>query len=142
MIDPSLSNQESPMTASLSYLARVKTVRAGLMAVAILAVTASLTASVPAMAISRVETTRTDCAAIRGVLVSEGAAILRYTSKKGLPIYDRYVSSSLLCQSHEVGVWASVPARDTNSCRVIACRADVNDYDDGFRFRPLLRITQ
>lgn len=97
----------------------------------------------PATAISRVETTKTDCAAIRGVLVREGAAILRYTSKKGLPIYDRYVSSSLSCPSFEVGVWASVPARDTKACRVIACRADTHDSDDGFfNSRPLLRITQ
>lgn len=95
----------------------------------------------PASAISRVETTRTDCAAIRATLIKEGAAILRYTSKNGLPIYDRYVSSSLMCQSPEIGVWASVPARDTSSCRVIACDANASDDDDLVRFRPLLRIT-
>jgi hypothetical protein len=100
-------------------------------------------APAPASAISRVETTRTDCADIRGILVREGAAILRYTSKKGLPIYDRYVSSSRLCPGHEVGVWASVPARDTKSCRVIACDGThIDDYDDFPRFRPQLRITQ
>ncbi|MBC7284544.1 MAG: hypothetical protein H5U12_24370 [Hoeflea sp.] len=96
----------------------------------------------PANAISRIETTKTQCSAIRAALVREGAAILRYTSKKGLPIYDRYVSSSLLCPGNSVGVWASVPARDTNSCRVIACDANASDDDDFFRARPLLRITQ
>ncbi|KJS19805.1 MAG: hypothetical protein VR78_02535 [Hoeflea sp. BRH_c9] len=96
----------------------------------------------PAGAISRIETTKTDCHAIRAVLVREGAAILRHTSKRGLPIYDRYVSSSLLCPGNSVGVWASVPARDTNSCRVIACDANASDDDDMIRFRPLLRITQ
>jgi hypothetical protein len=96
----------------------------------------------PASAISRIETTRTDCSAIRAVLVREGAAILRHTSKKGLPIYDRYVSSSLQCPGNSIGVWASVPARDTKSCRVIACDPNTS-FDDGFfRSRPLLRITE
>jgi hypothetical protein len=58
----------------------------------------------PAQAISRVETTKTDCSAIRATLIREGAAILRYTSKRGLPIYDRYVSSSLMCESPSIGV--------------------------------------
>ncbi|MCY0094631.1 hypothetical protein [Hoeflea ulvae] len=96
----------------------------------------------PAQAISRIETTGTDCHAIRGALIREGAAILRYTSKRGLPIYDRYVSSSRMCPGNSIGVWASVPARDTNSCRVIACDANASDDDDLMRFRPLLRITQ
>ncbi|WP_422373458.1 hypothetical protein [Hoeflea sp.] len=96
----------------------------------------------PASAISRIETTRTDYSAIRTALVREGAAILRHTSKRGLPIYDRYVSSSLQCPGNSVGVWASVPARDTKSCRVIACDANRNYDDDLFRTRPLLRITE
>ncbi|AKI01038.1 hypothetical protein IMCC20628_02339 [Hoeflea sp. IMCC20628] len=109
--------------------------------IAMAAATASFIAeSDPAHAISRIETTKTDCHAIRGALIREGAAILRHTSKNGLPIYDRYVSSSLMCQSPEIGVWASVPARDTKSCRVIACDANASD-DDLIRFRPLLRIT-
>ncbi|MCY0146506.1 hypothetical protein OEG84_01915 [Hoeflea sp. G2-23] len=96
----------------------------------------------PANAINRIETTQTDCADIRATLIDEGAAILRYTSKKGLPIYDRYVSNSRMCQNYEVGVWVSLPARDTNACRVIACQADPNDNDDMTRFRPLLQITR
>ncbi|WP_291001487.1 hypothetical protein [Hoeflea sp.] len=97
----------------------------------------------PANAISRIETTKTQCSAIRAALIREGAAILRHTSKRGLPIYDRYVSSSRLCPGNTVGVWATVPARDTNACRVIACDATpIDDDDDIFRFRPLLRITQ
>jgi hypothetical protein len=105
------------------------------------AIAGFLAVSGPAQAISRIETTRTDCHAIRNALINEGAAILRYTSKRGLPIYDRYVSSSLMCPGNSVGVWASVPARDTNS-RVIACDANASDDDDLMRFRPLLRITQ
>jgi len=99
-------------------------------------------ASGPANAISRIETTSTECSAIRGALAREGAAILRHTSKRGLPIHDRYVSSSLLCPGNSVGVWASVPARDTNACRVIACDANASDDNNFFRGRPMLRITQ
>jgi len=117
-----------------------KSMRNTLSIAAVLAATLVASAG-SANAISRVETTKTDCGAIRATLIREGAAILRYTSKRGLPIYDRYVSSSLLCQSPSVGVWASVPARDTGSCRVIACDAKASD-DDLIRFRPLLRITQ
>jgi hypothetical protein len=95
----------------------------------------------PANAISRIETTKNDCSSIRATLIREGAAILRHTSKRGLPIYDRYVSSSLMCESPAVGVWASVPARDTNSCRVIRCDPNAADDDDSlFKFRPLLRL--
>jgi hypothetical protein len=109
---------------------------------AALLVAGVMAGAAPASAISRIETTRTDCSAIRAALVREGAAILRHTSKKGLPIYDRYVSSSLQCPGNSVGVWASVPARDTKSCRVIACDANMSFDDDFFRARPLLRITE
>ncbi|MEM5473260.1 hypothetical protein WNZ14_16135 [Hoeflea sp. AS60] len=105
---------------------------------------ATLAASIsPANAISRIETTKTDCSAIRATLMREGAAILRYKSKRGLPLYDRYVSSSLMCQSPSVGAWARVPARDTNSCRVIRCDPHGRDDDENglLNFRPLLRIT-
>jgi len=108
---------------------------------AVLAATLAATAG-PANAISRVETTKNDCSSIRATLIREGAAILRYTSKRGLPIYDRYVSSSLMCESPSIGVWARVPARDTKSCRVIRCDPHAGDDDDGLlNFRPLLRIT-
>ncbi|WP_420409045.1 hypothetical protein [Hoeflea sp.] len=111
-------------------------------AVAALLAGGIITAAAPASAISRIETTRTDCSAIRATLVREGAAILRHTSKKGLPIYDRYVSSSLQCPGNSVGVWASVPARDTRSCRIIACDANRSFDDDLIRSRPILRITE
>ncbi|MGJ8570377.1 MAG: hypothetical protein ACSHXI_06725 [Hoeflea sp.] len=108
---------------------------------AVLAVTLSGTIG-PASAISRVETTKHECRAIRATLIREGAAILRHTSKRGLPIYDRYVSSSLMCERPAIGVWAGVPARDTNSCRVIRCDPNAADDEDRlFNFRPILRIT-
>ncbi len=119
----------------------LKPIRTMLPIAALLATTLAATVA-PANAISRIETTKNDCSTIRSTLIREGAAILRYTSKRGLPLYDRYVSSSLMCQSPSVGVWARVPARDTNSCRVIRCDPNGRDDDDGLlNFRPLLRIT-
>ena len=116
-------------------------VRKMLPLVAVLAATMAATVS-SANAISRIQTTKNDCSAIRSTLIREGAAILRYTSKRGLPLYDRYVSSSLLCESPSVGVWARVPARDTNACRVIRCDPHGGgDDDDGLlNFRPLLQL--
>lgn len=117
-----------------------KPIRNMLPAAVIVAATLAAAAG-PAHAISRIETTKTDCSTIRATLIREGAAILKYTSKRGLPIYDRYVSSSLLCESPSVGVWARVPARDTNSCRVIRCDPHAADDDDVLlNFRPLLRL--
>jgi hypothetical protein len=117
-----------------------KPIRRMLPIAAVLAATLAAAAS-PAHAISRIETTKNNCSTIRATLIREGAAILRYTSKRGLPIYDRYVSSSLMCESPSVGVWARVPARDTNACRVIRCDSHAADDDDGLlNFRPLLQL--
>lgn len=119
-----------------------KSIRNALSIAAVLAATLGASAG-SAHAISRVETMKNDCSAIRATLIREGAAILRYTSKRGLPLYDRYVSSSLMCESPSVGVWARVPARDTKSCRVIRCDPHAGNDDDGLlNFRPLLRLKQ
>tara|TARA_R110002012_G_scaffold57941_16_gene150213 strand:- start:36109 stop:36510 length:402 start_codon:yes stop_codon:yes gene_type:complete len=129
---------EHPMTKTSKSIPRRFSAAALLPAtlVAVLAATAG-----PAGAITRVETTKHDCSAIRATLIREGAAILRYTSKRGLPLYDRYVSSSLMCESPSVGAWARVPARDTKSCRVIRCDPHGADDDGGLlNFAPLLQI--
>jgi hypothetical protein len=79
--------------------------------------------SLPASAIERVNTNKISCAKVQTKLIQNGAAILRYPSKRNpsLTLYDRYVGDSRYCQSNEIGKWASVPAKDTRSCRVIAC---------------------
>jgi hypothetical protein len=78
----------------------------------------------PANAATRVETMNNSCATVQRTLIQNGAAILRYPSKRNpsLTLYDRYVGDSRFCASTERGVWASVPAKDTQSCRVIACK--------------------
>ena len=85
---------------------------------------------VPASAIERVNTNKFSCAMVQTKLIQNGAAILRYPSKRNpsLTLYDRYVGDSRYCPLDEIGKWASVPAKDTRSCRVIACeRYEPND---------------
>ena len=79
--------------------------------------------SLPAYAIERVNTNRLSCASVQTKLIQNGAAILRYPSQRNpsLTLYDRYVGDSRFCQLDEIGKWASVPAKDTRSCPVIAC---------------------
>ena len=77
----------------------------------------------PASAIERVNTNKLSCAKVQTKLIQNGASILRYPSKRNpsLTLYDRFVGDSRYCPLDEIGKWASVPAKDTRSCRVIAC---------------------
>ena len=96
----------------------------------------------PATAIERVQTKSATCASVQTKLIQNGAAILRYPSARtGNMLFDKYVGDSRQCQSNEIGKWASVPTRDTNSCRVIACsNASMEDpLFTGFG-KPWLRL--
>ena len=91
--------------------------------------------ALPAQAIERVHTNRLSCTSVQTKLIHNGAAILRFPSTRNpsLTLYDRYVGDSRYCPIDEIGKWASVPAKDTRSCRVIACeRYQPNDL---FRFK-------
>ncbi len=85
---------------------------------------ALLLVALPVQAAPRVQTITKSCVSIQTTLIENGAAILRYPAKRNpsLTLYDRYVGDSRFCQSNEIGKWASVPAKDTRSCRVIACQ--------------------
>jgi hypothetical protein len=107
---------------------------------------AVLFATLPAQAAPRVQTMNKSCASIQSTLVTNGAAILRYPSKRNpsLTLYDRYVGDSRFCQSNEIGKWASVPAKDTGTCRVIACEryepSDLFPFERRDRLYLRLRI--
>jgi len=90
----------------------------------VLVILASLLLATEAQAISRHQTERMDCADVRATLQREGAAILRWTSKRtaGLPLYGRYVSDRRFCDGDEYAAPASVPAADTPSCQVRQCK--------------------
>lgn len=76
-----------------------------------------------ASAVSRYQTMRMACSDVQAVLQDEGAAILRWQSKRnpGLPLYGRYVSDSRFCNSGEVTEYATVPTADKRACAVRKC---------------------
>jgi hypothetical protein len=86
--------------------------------------------SLPAHAISRYNSQGMSCARIQAVVRSEGAVILRYSSARNpsLPLYDRYVAHDGYCEFNEYAEWEWVPAKDTRSCPVRACK-DIT-YDE------------
>jgi hypothetical protein len=95
-----------------------------------------LASSVTAFAIERVNTERFPCAVIQRILIEDGAAILRHTSPRGVPLHDRYVSDSRICEHRKVGEWARVPTRDRPRCLVIACKP--YEPDDFFPHSPFI----
>jgi hypothetical protein len=79
-----------------------------------------------ALAISRHDVAGFSCAKVQAILQSEGAAILRYRSKRtGNTLYDRYVSGHSYCSRSQVADTTSVPTADRESCRVKKCIARV-----------------
>lgn len=89
----------------------------------ILASLAIIMATSSSHAISRYNIGGKSCGEVQSIIAREGAVILRYRSKRGLPLYDRYVAGSRYCVSNEISVLVTVPTRDNKSCRVYRCRA-------------------
>ena len=91
--------------------------------------------SFPTLAINRYNVTTMTCAAIQQTVQREGAAILRWQSKRvaGLPLYNRYVRHGGFCEPGQYARSAYVPSKDRKSCRVKEC-ADYS-FDDGFGIR-------
>jgi len=79
----------------------------------------------PALAISRVESRSRSCASIQEQIAKERAVILRYPSRSGNTLYDRYVTNSLQCGSGYYAGRSYVPAAD-GSCPVYNCQPTTN----------------
>ena len=77
--------------------------------------------SVDAYAATRYDVQAMSCEHAQSVVNSQGAAILRYSSPRGLPLYDRYVAGAGFCNSGEYARSAWVPTSDTASCPVLIC---------------------
>jgi hypothetical protein len=77
-----------------------------------------------AMAINRYNATTMTCENARQTLRNEGAAILRYPSKRvaGMTLYDRYVRNSQSCGYNEYAEHATVPTSDNLKCPVLNCQ--------------------
>ena len=87
----------------------------------------------PAQAINRYNVNTMSCADVQSIVASQGAAILRYPSKRtpGLVLYDRYVRHSGFCEPGYYAKVGFVPTRDNPNCRVRHCKS-IN-YDGNFR---------
>ena len=82
-----------------------------------------LAAAADASAISRYDIGSMSCARVKGIIQSEGAAILRYRSQHNpaLTLYDRYVKDVRYCQSGEIAKRTGVPTADSNYCPLRKC---------------------
>ncbi|BCH59995.1 hypothetical protein RvVAR0630_26190 [Agrobacterium vitis] len=91
-----------------------------------------------ALAIERYNSTTLACENVRQILRDQGAAVLRYPSKRvpGMALYDRYVRNTNSCSPGEYAERATVPTRDNPACPVLNCKP-VENLQDGFiRFVP------
>jgi hypothetical protein len=75
-----------------------------------------------ALAINRYNIASKSCGEVKSILVREKAAILRYPSKRGNILYDRYVSNGRYCEGGKYARFTTVPARDNANCPVYYCR--------------------
>ncbi len=96
----------------------------------ILLAIAIFTVAEPAFAINRYNIQSMSCSKVQAIIQREGAAILRYPSKRvaGMTLYDRYVRNGLFCDPGQHAERAFVPTRDNPSCWVWNCKQ--NDFDN------------
>ncbi|MBK8457256.1 MAG: hypothetical protein IPL47_09250 [Phyllobacteriaceae bacterium] len=101
-------------------------------ALVIIAVTLAGFAATPAFAIKRYNADKLACGEIRSIIANDGAAIMRYRSKRdpSLVLYDRYVRDRFFCAWREDAVPAWIPSRDKASCLVRRCEIPVFPHDD------------
>lgn len=81
-----------------------------------------------AHAINRYTSTSMTCSGVTAAINREGAAIMRYTSKSGALLYDRYVRNRNFCQPGETTQRAYIPTRDLPACPVNRCK-EIEFYD-------------
>ncbi|MCX7304867.1 MAG: hypothetical protein NTV73_11110 [Hyphomicrobiales bacterium] len=79
-------------------------------------------APVEAWAIVRYMVQDMTCAEVQDAVQRDGIAILyRKAGAAGVPIYDRYVADQSFCQPGQSTIKETVPAADTQRCRVSKC---------------------
>lgn len=91
-------------------------------------------AASPSLAISRYNPMSMTCQSARAAIHNQGAVIFRWTSPRGLPLYDRYVRNSRYCDANEYAEWKNIPTKDDRSCPVLNCQSI--DNLDGMFFIP------
>jgi hypothetical protein len=88
-----------------------------------------------AFAIQRYTSTSMSCDEVRAILSRDGAALMRYKSRRvpGLQLYGRYVSNGRFCDMGEYAERVYIPTADDSSCPVRECKRI--DYDDDIIIR-------
>ncbi|WP_442582742.1 hypothetical protein ACSBOB_12675 [Mesorhizobium sp. ASY16-5R] len=86
-----------------------------------------------AFAISRYNSMSMSCGEVQARIDREGAAIMRYRSRSGAPLYGRYVSDIRFCPSSMRPEYRYIPSADTSQCQVLECQYFDLD-DDPFLF--------
>ena len=105
------------------------------LAKSVIAATALVVGTLPALATVRLNTQSQSCQAVRSAVDRNGAVILRYQSKlkPHLTLYGRYVADERFCVFGERTKRAYVPTRDNAACQVALC---VRPERDDRRFIP------
>jgi hypothetical protein len=88
----------------------------------ILAALLVVLASSPGFAINRYNLAGKTCGEVQSIIAREGAAVLRHTSPRGLPLYDRYVRDGRYCRGSEYAAFSTVPTKGNLECPVYRCR--------------------
>ena len=78
----------------------------------------------------RFSSNRMSCDGVQQRIVNNGAAIVSYTSKRGNPLYDRFVADIGFCPGGQVTELVYIRASDTQSCPVLRCE----EYEPPFNF--------
>jgi hypothetical protein len=93
-----------------------------------LAVTLSLVAG-DASAISRYDVGNKSCAEVQGIVLQQGAAIIRWRSKRtSMTLYDRFVRDRRWCYADQTTDVRRVPTVD-GSCPMLKC-VEIDDFFD------------
>lgn len=88
--------------------------------------------SADAHAISRYNSMSMTCQKVWGVIVEEGAVLMRWRSPRNpsLPLYGRFVRNNGFCSASERVEFSYIPTKDVPSCRVLECKPWYRDDDD------------
>lgn len=74
-----------------------------------------------AQAITRYDTQDLTCNRVQALVRRDGEAILRFTSPRGLLLYDRYVAHAGFCEGGQYAQTGWIPTADQSSCPVLRC---------------------
>lgn len=97
----------------------------------VLAVVIAASAASPTLAISRLNPLSMSCESARAAVHNHGAVIFRWTSPRGLPLYDRFVRDSGYCDGNQYAEWKNIPTRDDKTCPVLNCQ-NIDNLDGTF----------